>query len=58
MFYSVDEHICVATSDSPEGPFVQDKKEPIWDEKVLIPVCSSMMTVLLISTLYVLQVEM
>ena len=33
MFYSVDEHICVATSDSPEGPFVQDKKEPIWDEK-------------------------
>ena len=33
MFYSVDEHICVATSDSPEGPFVQDKKEPVWDEK-------------------------
>ena len=33
MFYSVDEHICVATSDSPEGPFLQDKKEPIWDEK-------------------------
>ena len=33
MFYSVNEHICVATSDSPTGPFVQDKKEPIWKEK-------------------------
>ncbi len=33
MFYSVEEHICVATSDSPEGPFVQDTKEPIWEEK-------------------------
>lgn len=33
MFYSVNEHICVATSDSPEGPFIQDKKEPIWNEK-------------------------
>lgn len=33
LFYSVEEHICVATSDSPEGPFVQDTKEPIWEEK-------------------------
>ncbi len=33
MFYSVDEHICVATSNNPEGPFVQEKKEPVWDEK-------------------------
>jgi beta-xylosidase len=29
MFYSVDEHICVATADSPEGPFQQDVKKPI-----------------------------
>lgn len=29
MFYSVDEHICVATSISPEGPFVQNEKKPI-----------------------------
>lgn len=34
MFYSVDEHICVATSTSPEGPFVQREKKPIVaDEK-------------------------
>lgn len=29
MYYSADEHICVATSDSPIGPFVQDKKQPM-----------------------------
>lgn len=29
MFYSVDEHICVATAISPEGPFVQSIKKPI-----------------------------
>ncbi len=33
MFYSVEEHICVATSDSPTGPFKQEIKEPIWKEK-------------------------
>lgn len=34
MFYSVDEHICVATSTSPEGPFLQSDKKPlIADEK-------------------------
>lgn len=33
MFYTVDEHICVATSDSPEGPFVQDEKKPAREEK-------------------------
>ena len=33
MFYTVDEHICVATSDSPEGPFVQDEKKPVREEK-------------------------
>lgn len=29
MYYSADEHICVATSDSPTGPFKQSKKEPM-----------------------------
>lgn len=29
MYYSADEHICVATADSPTGPFVQSKKEPM-----------------------------
>ncbi len=33
MFYSADEHICVATSDSPEGPFRQSEQKPIWNEK-------------------------
>lgn len=36
MYYSADEHICVATSDSPLGPFVQDVKEPqLADEKCI-----------------------
>lgn len=36
MYYSADEHICVATSDSPLGPFVQSVKEPmIADEKAI-----------------------
>lgn len=29
MYYSADEHICVATSESPAGPFKQSKKEPM-----------------------------
>lgn len=29
MYFSADEHICVATSDSPSGPFVQQKKKPM-----------------------------
>ena len=33
MYYSVEEHVCVATSDSPLGPFVQDEKRPIREEK-------------------------
>lgn len=33
LFYSVEEHICVATSDSPKGPFRQTVKKPIWEEK-------------------------
>lgn len=36
MYYSANEHICVATSDSPLGPFVQEKKEPMLpDEKAI-----------------------
>ena len=36
MYYSADEHICVATSKSPLGPFKQEKKEPmIADEKCI-----------------------
>ena len=33
MFYSTEEHICVATSDSPLGPFKQEEKKPIREEK-------------------------
>lgn len=33
MFYSSEEHICVATSDSPLGPFKQDEQKPIREEK-------------------------
>ncbi|MDR1667145.1 MAG: glycoside hydrolase family 43 protein [Bacteroidales bacterium] len=29
MYYSAEEHICVATSDSPLGPFLQDVREPM-----------------------------
>src|SRR5690606_32575005 len=36
MYYSANEHICVASSDSPLGPFKQDVKEPmIADEKCI-----------------------
>ncbi|WP_206367375.1 glycoside hydrolase family 43 protein [Sphingobacterium sp. SGR-19] len=35
MFYSVDEHICVATSSRPEGPFIQQEKKPIVTEKAI-----------------------
>ena len=33
MYYSTEEHICVATSDSPLGPFKQEVKQPIREEK-------------------------
>lgn len=33
MYYSVDEHIAVATSDSPLGPFKQESKVPMMSEK-------------------------
>lgn len=36
MYYSADEHICVATSESPLGPFKQEVKQPvIADEKCI-----------------------
>ncbi len=36
MYYSADEHICVATSDSPLGPFSQVEQKPmIADEKCI-----------------------
>lgn len=36
MYYSADEHICVATSDSPLGPFKQAEQKPmIADEKCI-----------------------
>ncbi len=35
MYYSADEHICVATSDSPLGPFKQAVKEPMIDGKAI-----------------------
>jgi beta-xylosidase len=36
MYYTADEHICVATSDSPLGPFKQAEKKPmIADEKCI-----------------------
>ena len=31
IFYSAEEHICVATSDSPYGPFVQDEQYPLYE---------------------------
>lgn len=35
MYYSVDEHIAVATSDSPIGPFVQEVKQPMLSDKAI-----------------------
>lgn len=29
MYYSAEEHMCVAISDSPIGPFIQEEKEPM-----------------------------
>ena len=29
MYYSANEHICVASADSPLGPFIQEKKAPM-----------------------------
>lgn len=36
MYYSANEHICVATSDSPLGPFVQDPKVPMLESESAI----------------------
>jgi len=35
LYYSADEHICVATSDSPLGPFIQAEKKPMREEKCI-----------------------
>lgn len=35
MFYSAEEHIAVAVSDSPLGPFRQDKQVPLFDTKAI-----------------------
>lgn len=35
MFFSVEEHIAAATSDSPVGPFVQEKKAPLLETKAI-----------------------
>ena len=40
MYYSAEEHICVATSQSPLGPFKQKEKKPMLEgEKRLITPC-------------------
>ncbi|MFV0593372.1 MAG: glycoside hydrolase family 43 protein [Draconibacterium sp.] len=36
MYFSADLHICVATSDSPTGPFVQEKKAPMIENEKCI----------------------
>ncbi|WP_303919059.1 glycoside hydrolase family 43 protein [Draconibacterium sediminis] len=36
MYYSADEHICVATSDSPLGPFKQEIKKPMIENEKCI----------------------
>ncbi len=35
LYYSAEEHICVATADSPLGPFVQEEKKPMLEEKAI-----------------------
>lgn len=35
MFYTAQEHICVAVSDSPEGPFIQAEKKPVREERCI-----------------------
>ncbi|WP_346861093.1 glycoside hydrolase family 43 protein [uncultured Draconibacterium sp.] len=36
MYYSANEHICIAESDSPLGPFVQDVKKPMLEDEKCI----------------------
>lgn len=35
MYYSSEEYICAATSDSPTGPFVQEEKKPMLSERAI-----------------------
>jgi len=37
MYYTAEEHICVAVSDSPTGPFVQKEKQSLREEKGIDP---------------------
>ncbi len=36
MYYSADEHVCVAVADHPLGPFVQSEKKPFFDKEKTI----------------------
>lgn len=36
MYYTAEEHICVASSDSPLGPFVQDEQKPMIENEKCI----------------------
>lgn len=43
MYYTADEHICVAIADSPLGPFRQNEKKPmVAGEKMIDSSCLSM----------------
>lgn len=33
MYYSADEHLCVAMADAPTGPFIQPEKQPMLEDK-------------------------
>lgn len=35
MYYTAEEHLCVATSDSPLGPFTQQVQAPMLDERAI-----------------------
>lgn len=35
MFYSAQEHLCVATADSPIGPFRQETRQPMFEERAI-----------------------
>ncbi|MDO8539988.1 MAG: glycoside hydrolase family 43 protein [Opitutaceae bacterium] len=37
MYYTVEEHLAIATSASPLGPFVQAVKKPVWPQRAIDP---------------------
>ena len=55
LFYSTEEHICVATADVPQGPFRQEVSSRYGMRRVSIPLYSLMMTVRLTFISCVLQ---